>query len=87
MYVCAAVALTPGHAPIVALGSVSGTLLDAPCGPGGFGYDPLFLADGETQTFGELPPERKDRISHRARAFRALASAMSGTTGQGQGRV
>lgn len=76
-YVCAAVALTPGHAPVVAVGSVSGTVLDAPRGAGGFGYDPLFLPDGENLTFGELPPAAKDRISHRSRAFRALATALA----------
>jgi XTP/dITP diphosphohydrolase len=59
----------------VAEGVCEGEILNAPRGAGGFGYDPLFLPDGESATFAELPPERKDRISHRARAAAALRAA------------
>jgi XTP/dITP diphosphohydrolase len=52
--------------------SCSGTILDRPRGEGGFGYDPLFLSDDLDATFAEAPPEEKDRVSHRGRAFRAL---------------
>ncbi|HTS92387.1 MAG TPA: non-canonical purine NTP pyrophosphatase, partial [Stellaceae bacterium] len=41
----------------------------------GFGYDPMFLAEGETLTFGEMEPEKKHRMSHRARAFEKLVAA------------
>jgi XTP/dITP diphosphohydrolase len=58
-------------------GAVEGTIVNAPRGDRGFGYDPLFLPDGFIQTFGELPDETKDRVSHRARALRKLAVALS----------
>ena len=50
-------------------GTVEGTITLAPRGDGGFGYDPVFQPDGYDQTFGELPAEVKNSISHRARAF------------------
>lgn len=52
-------------------GSCAGHIANAPRGSGGFGYDPVFVPDGYEQTFGELPPEVKQNISHRARALRA----------------
>ena len=48
----------------------------APRGSLGFGYDPIFLADGERLTFGEMEPGAKHAISHRARAFEKFASAV-----------
>ena len=53
-------------------GTCEGRILEAPRGNSGFGYDPLFLPDGEILTFAELSPERKNEISHRARAALAL---------------
>jgi XTP/dITP diphosphohydrolase len=53
-------------------GKVFGTLADAPRGSRGFGYDPIFVPDGGAITFGEMDPDRKHRISHRAAAFRML---------------
>jgi XTP/dITP diphosphohydrolase len=50
-------------------GRVKGRILLAEAGTGGFGYDPLFIPDGYTQTFAELEPEAKNRLSHRARAM------------------
>lgn len=74
-YVCAAVLLChDARPPITALGTCRGIILDAPRGNGGFGYDPLFLFPPMELTFGELSAEQKHRFSHRARAFRALAS-------------
>lgn len=49
-------------------GIIEGTILEAPSGSGGFGYDPVFRPDGYEESFGELPAEVKNRISHRARA-------------------
>ena len=55
-------------------GEVKGTILDAPRGENGFGYDPVFQPDGFDKSFAELGAEVKDKISHRARAFE-LATA------------
>ena len=57
-------------------GAVEGTIVDHPRGDRGFGYDPIFLPDGFDETFGELPAETKNRISHRARAIAALREAL-----------
>jgi len=56
-------------------GKVFGRLIWPPRGSKGFGYDPMFLADGEIETFGEMEPEKKHAISHRARAFRLFIEA------------
>ena len=53
-------------------GRVDGTLVWPPRGERGFGYDPVFRADGYDITFGEMDPEDKHCISHRADAFRKL---------------
>src|ERR1044071_9424598 len=50
-------------------GECRGRIAQAPRGTGGFGYDPLFIPDGYDETFGELPPEVKHTLSHRARAL------------------
>ena len=57
-------------------GVCEGTILEAPRGSLGFGYDPLFLPDGETRTFAELPPSRKDSLSHRGRAAAVLSRVL-----------
>ena len=56
-------------------GFVHGTLVWPPRGTQGFGYDPVFQADGHTVTFGEMEADEKHRISHRADAFRKLVDA------------
>lgn len=56
-------------------GRVDGTLVWPPRGDKGFGYDPIFLPDGQRQTFGEMEPAAKHAISHRADAFRQLVAA------------
>lgn len=56
-------------------GKVFGTLVWPPKGEKGFGYDPIFLADGETITFGQMNPDAKHAISHRARAFEQFVAA------------
>lgn len=53
-------------------GSVEGRLTEQAAGEGGFGYDPIFVPEGFSATFGELPPATKQEISHRARALRKL---------------
>ncbi len=56
-------------------GRVTGRLVWPPRGTRGFGYDPMFVADGEGETFGEMDPARKHALSHRARAFEKLINA------------
>jgi XTP/dITP diphosphohydrolase len=72
-------ALVRGPRDIVtAEGVCEGHILDARRGAGGFGYDPIFLPDGETRTFAELPDATKNILSHRARAGAALRIALAG---------
>ena len=73
-FVCAAALVVPGNAAreVVVTGSLDGRLVRVPRGTGGFGYDPIFLPDGFSQTTAEMTAEEKDAISHRGRAFRAL---------------
>ena len=58
-------------------GICNGTILEAERGGGGFGYDPLFIADGQTKTFAEISPEVKNRISHRAKAMQKAWAVLS----------
>jgi XTP/dITP diphosphohydrolase len=60
-------------------GRVYGHLVWPPRGTRGFGYDPMFVADGESLTFGEMEPDTKHAISHRARAFALFARACLGS--------
>lgn len=64
-----AIASADGTVLNVSEGICEGTIIFAPRGHGGFGYDPLFLPDGYDRTFAELPEQIKNRISHRARAL------------------
>jgi XTP/dITP diphosphohydrolase len=63
----------------VVTGEVTGRLTRVPRGTGGFGYDPIFQPDGFDLTTAEMTPEAKDAISHRGRAFRALAPYIQGS--------
>ncbi len=72
-FVCAAALVGPDGAEHVERGEMTGVLLRERRGEGGFGYDPLFLPDGEELTSAELTAEAKDAISHRGKAFRAIA--------------
>ncbi len=58
-------------------GKVEGTLVWPPRGDRGFGYDPIFVPAGHLITFGEMDPDEKHKISHRARAFAKLVKAWS----------
>lgn len=73
-YVCAAVAVWPDGREVVVRGVVEGVVADAPRGDGGFGYDPIVIpVEGDGRTFAEMTAAEKHAISHRARAFTALA--------------
>ncbi|HET9657631.1 MAG TPA: RdgB/HAM1 family non-canonical purine NTP pyrophosphatase [Kineosporiaceae bacterium] len=75
-FACAAVAAFPGGRHLVATGQLTGTLIRQPRGGNGFGYDPIFVPEGQTRTTAEMSPAEKDAISHRGRAFRALAELL-----------
>ena len=85
-YVCAAVLTDPTGKVVASVeGRCHGYIATEPRGTGGFGYDPLFLVPEHGKTFGELPPEVKQQMSHRARAFEQLRevirSAVPGAAG------
>jgi XTP/dITP diphosphohydrolase len=72
-FICAiAIANPDGIIALQAEGICPGEILKAPCGKGGFGYDPIFYVPQLQQTFAEMPAEVKGRISHRGRAFEKL---------------
>jgi XTP/dITP diphosphohydrolase len=64
---------------LIAEGITEGTLVLPPRGPHGFGWDPVFLPEGESRTFGELSGPDKDAVSHRGRAWRALLKKLGST--------
>lgn len=66
----------PNGPAVVVEGRVDGTLVFPGRGTRGFGYDPIFMPEGETLTFGEMEPTAKDAMSHRARAFAKLKAAL-----------
>jgi XTP/dITP diphosphohydrolase len=75
-FVCA-VAYVDDQRQIVTHGRMPGRLVRAPRGANGFGYDPIFCADGHDRTSAELSVEEKDAISHRGQALRALADRLT----------
>jgi len=81
-FVCAAALVVPADGiprEWVVTGQLEGRLTRAPRGTGGFGYDPIFQADGFDVTTAEMTPDAKNAISHRGRAFRALAPFITGS--------
>jgi XTP/dITP diphosphohydrolase len=75
-YVSELVALSPDGAEARGTGTLEGRIAETPAGGGGFGFDPVFVPDGEERTVGELGDEWKSRHSHRANAARALLRAL-----------
>ena len=75
-FVCVAACAFPDGKTLAVRGECRGTILDEERGTGGFGYDPIFCVPEYSCTFGELEPEVKNSISHRARAFAALGSTL-----------
>ncbi len=73
-FTCHLVLLGPAGENAEFTGHCEGTILQSEHGKGGFGYDSLFVPTGHNQTFGELPASTKDALSHRARAFAAMAT-------------
>ena len=72
-FVCAAAVVLPDGRQAVVEGRMPGRLVRVPRGGFGFGYDPIFVPDGQLRTSAELTPVEKDAISHRGQAFRSLA--------------
>ena len=72
-FVCVAALALPGGGEWTATGVLPGSIIRAPRGSNGFGYDPVFVPEGMEATTAELSPRDKDAISHRGRAFRAIA--------------
>jgi XTP/dITP diphosphohydrolase len=73
---CALVFVDGAGARLEADGACEGRIGHAARGSGGFGYDPLFILDGDGRTMAELTPEEKNRVSHRARALGKLVAAL-----------
>ena len=76
-FACAAAFARPDGKEHVVHGRLPGTLIRSPRGTNGFGYDPILVPDGDTRTCAELTAAEKNAISHRGRAFRALAAELS----------
>jgi len=72
---CALALASPDGELFAIEGCCEGRIIDQLRGAEGFGYDPLFVPEGEMMTFAEMPAERKNQISHRARALAAAAKA------------
>jgi XTP/dITP diphosphohydrolase len=81
-YRCVAVCAWPDGREAATEATCEGTLILDPRGTGGFGYDPVFVPEGDERTMAELTPEEKDAISHRGKAFRALGRILSGSPAQ-----
>lgn len=75
-FVCALALAAPDAEELAVQGEVHGTITDPPRGTRGFGYDPIFIPEGHAITFGEMDPEAKHAMSHRARAFAKLLDAL-----------
>jgi XTP/dITP diphosphohydrolase len=80
-FTCAAAVVLPGGREHVSEGIMRGALVREPRGHNGFGYDPIFVADGKSVTNAELDPDAKDAISHRGKALRALAPVIAALLG------
>jgi XTP/dITP diphosphohydrolase len=80
-FVCAVALIVDGREQVVE-GRMPGHLVRQPRGTGGFGYDPIFVADGHRRTSAELTPAEKDEVSHRGRALRQLAPLIQAELGR-----
>jgi XTP/dITP diphosphohydrolase len=81
---CAAALALPDGSQAVAEGHWTGHLVRAPRGTNGFGYDPIFVPDGQSRTSAEMSAQEKDAHSHRARALRALAPVVADLVAAGR---
>jgi len=77
-FVCAVAAASPDGAVELVRGECAGRIAEAPRGKSGFGYDPVFVPEGDRRTFAQMSPEEKDAVSHRGRALAALRRSLEG---------
>lgn len=75
---CALAMVTPEGEELVWNGVMEGRIAEAPAGDNGFGYDPLFIPEGEERTSGQMSPDEKDAISHRGKAVRSFVEWLGG---------
>lgn len=80
-FVCALCLAIPGQESVVYRGEVHGLMVWPPRGEKGFGYDPVFQPEGHQITFGEMDPDAKHAMSHRARAFARLVDELKAAIG------
>lgn len=71
-FICALAFAQPPRDTLIFIGKVHGALVWPPRGTRGFGYDPIFVPDGHSETFGEMDPTKKNAMSHRMQAFEKL---------------
>ncbi len=84
-FVCVAALVAPDGGEWTERGTMEGRIVDEPRGTAGFGYDPHFVAAGETRSNAELSPDEKDARSHRGAAFRALRRHVEALVARGEG--
>src|SRR5690242_13061139 len=75
-FYCVAALVLPSGVETLSAGTLRGRVIREPRGSNGFGYDPIFVPDGEHRTTAEMTAQEKDAISHRGRAFRGLTEAI-----------
>lgn len=83
-FVCSMVLISPGGREWSVEGRCEGKIGMSPRGGGGFGFDPLFVVDGENLTMAELPPGKKNEISHRGRALRQIKDVLLAAMKEGR---
>ncbi|MGH7697935.1 MAG: non-canonical purine NTP pyrophosphatase [Candidatus Dormibacteria bacterium] len=76
---------TSAAAPVIVEGRLQGTVMAVPRGAGGFGYDPVFVPEGESRTLAEMPAPAKDGYSHRGRAAHSLITLVENSRAPGAG--
>jgi XTP/dITP diphosphohydrolase len=81
-----AVVTFPDGRVLTTTGVTGGRIGEVPRGDGGFGYDPVFVPDGEIRTYAELGADEKNRMSHRGKAFRELAALLGAELGRSPGQ-
>jgi len=77
-FVCCLCLIKPGNSPEFFEGECRGSILTEARGSGGFGYDPVFLPEGHSRSFGEMSEEEKNILSHRGKAIKNMLAKLGG---------